>query len=74
MKDQKYSPDYERAKKILESCQTMAQINVAIRYFNQFINKWKRSISEYDISWLMNEFNIEISLKLSELNPGEDKE
>ena len=62
--------DYERAKKILDSCNSSLQIDAAIEYFNLYIVKCKDTLSDEDINEMNENFNLLVSVKMLELNPG----
>jgi hypothetical protein len=62
--------DYERAKKILDSCNSSLQIDAAIEYFNLYIVKCKGTLSDEDINEMNENFNLLVSVKMLELNPG----
>jgi hypothetical protein len=62
--------DYERAKKILDSCNTSVQIDAAIEYFNLYISKCKDTASDEAINEMNEDFSLLVSVKMLELNPG----
>jgi hypothetical protein len=62
--------DYERAKKILDSCNTSVQIDAAIEYFNLYISKCKDTSSDEAINEMNEDFSLLVSVKMLELNPG----
>ena len=62
--------DYERVKKILDSCNTSVQIDAAIEYFNLYITKCKSTSSDEVINQMNEDFNLLVSVKMLELNPG----
>lgn len=62
--------DYERAKKILDSCNNSAQIDAAIEYFNLYITKCKDTASDEAINEMNEDFSLLVSVKMLELNPG----
>jgi hypothetical protein len=62
--------DYESAKKILDSCNSSLQIDAAIEYFNLYIVKCKGTLSDEDINEMNENFNLLVSVKMLELNPG----
>ena len=61
--------DYTRTFKVLDSCQTMDHIKGAVRYFNLCITKWKDSIPEEIIPTMKENFEDEVSHKISLLYP-----
>ncbi len=62
--------DYERAKKILDSCNNSVQIDAAIEYFNLYISKCKDTASDEAINEMNEDFSLLVSVKMLELNPG----
>lgn len=46
MKNKTFVTDYHRVVKVLNSCNTDAQISVAENYFNLFLKKWSDKLTE----------------------------
>ena len=58
---------YTWLMKVLDSCENTAQIETSERLFELYIKKWKKDISENNVTLLSNNFEKEKKGKLSKV-------